>query len=87
MPYKQTDLLERITTLPEDFDLHPRLQRLQRARLAMARGRRPIDWGTAEALAFADLLTSGVPVRLSGQDSQRGTFAHRHAVMHDATDR
>ncbi len=73
----------RLPTLPAGFEAHRRVARLLQARAAMAQGDRPVDWGTAEALAFAALLADGRPVRLSGQDSQRGTFAHRHAVLHD----
>ena len=78
-----SELLTQLATLPENFELHPRVRLQFKGRQAMASGKRPIDWGTAEALAFASLLSSGVSVRLSGQDSQRGTFAHRHAVVHD----
>jgi 2-oxoglutarate dehydrogenase E1 component len=53
-------------------------------RLDMRDGRRPLDWGAAETLAYASLVTEGTPVRLSGQDSRRGTFSHRHAVLHDS---
>lgn len=78
------NLLMKITELPEGFIPHARVARLSAARRAMARDKRPIDWGAAEALAFATLLMSGCPIRLSGQDSERGTFGHRHAVLHDA---
>jgi 2-oxoglutarate dehydrogenase E1 component len=78
------DTLATITNLPEGFTPHPRAARLLSARQAMARGERPIDWAAAEALAFATLLSEGYPVRLSGQDSERGTFGHRHAVLYDS---
>ena len=68
---------------PEDFELHRSVRRILDARLAMARGERPMDWGFAENIAYASLLEGGYSVRLSGQDSQRGTFFHRHAVLHN----
>ncbi len=77
------DALSVITRLPEGFTAHPRAARQLYARQAMASGKRPIDWAAAEALAFASLLSEGYPVRLSGQDSERGTFGHRHAVLYD----
>jgi 2-oxoglutarate dehydrogenase E1 component len=76
-------LADRITTVPENFKLHPRVQKIMEDRRAMARGELPLDWGMAEHLAFATLLQEGYSVRLSGQDSGRGTFFHRHAVLHD----
>ncbi len=72
-----------LTTVPENFALHSRVQKIVDDRRAMARGELPLDWGMAENLAYATLLTEGYPVRLSGQDSQRGTFFHRHATWHD----
>jgi 2-oxoglutarate dehydrogenase E1 component len=69
--------------VPEGFTLHSRVQKIVTDRSAMARGDIPLDWGMAETLAYASLLTEGYPVRLSGQDSQRGTFFHRHATWHD----
>ncbi len=74
---------ERITTVPENFKLHPAVQRIVESRRQMAQGKLPLDWGMAEHLAFATLLNEGYSVRLSGQDSGRGTFFHRHAVLHD----
>ena len=76
-------LAESLTTPPENFILHPRLQKIVDDRIAMARGDLSLDWGMAESLAYAALLTEGYPVRLSGQDSRRGTFFHRHATWHD----
>ncbi|MBZ0173573.1 MAG: 2-oxoglutarate dehydrogenase E1 component, partial [Phycisphaerales bacterium] len=70
-----------ITTVPEGFKLHRAVSRLLDARRDMARGETPLDWGYAETLAYASLLEEGYPVRLSGQDSARGTFFHRHAVI------
>ena len=76
-------LNEMLLEVPEGFSVNPKLARqLERRRDAMAEG--GIDWGHAEALAFASLLEDGIPIRLSGQDTERGTFAHRHAVLHDA---
>ena len=76
-------LAERLTTVPEGFKLHPSVARVIEARRQMAAGKLPVDWGMAESLAYASLLSNGYDVRLSGQDSGRGTFAHRHAVLHD----
>ena len=75
-------LNEELLRTPEEFTVHPKLARqLERRRVAIAEG--GIDWGQAEALAYASLLVDGIPVRLSGQDSQRGTFSQRHLVLHD----
>jgi len=72
-----------LTTVPESFQLNPKLRRfLENRRKAHQHGG-PIDWGFAEALAFGTLLVEGTPIRLSGQDTERGTFSHRHAVLHD----
>ena len=76
-------IVERATQVPDGFSLHRTIQRMVEARRAMAAGQTPIDWGCGEVMAFGSLLREGVPVRLTGQDSQRGTFAHRHAVWHD----
>ncbi len=76
-------LNERLLTWPPDLHVHQRLARqLERRRDAM-HGDADIDWGHAEALAFASLLAEGIDVRLTGQDAERGTFSHRHAVLHD----
>ncbi|MEO8331149.1 MAG: 2-oxoglutarate dehydrogenase E1 component, partial [Gallionella sp.] len=72
-----------LTTVPENFTLHARVQKIVEDRIAMARGELPLDGGMAENLAYATLLTEGYPVRLSGQDTSRGTFFHRHAIWHD----
>jgi 2-oxoglutarate dehydrogenase E1 component len=72
-----------LTTVPEGFALHPRVQKIVEDRKAMVHGELPLDWGMAENLAYATLLTEGYPVRLSGQDCRRGTFFHRHATWHD----
>jgi len=76
-------MAERVTSVPEGFQLHPTVARVMEARKSMAAGKAPVDWGMAETLAYASLLSNGYDVRLSGQDSGRGTFAHRHAVLHD----
>jgi 2-oxoglutarate decarboxylase len=71
-------------SLPPGFSVHPRLQRVLERRAAMAT-EGGIDWGMGELLAFGSLLLQGIPVRLAGQDSRRGTFVQRHAVLHDKT--
>jgi 2-oxoglutarate dehydrogenase E1 component len=82
-PQQLGELLERLCEVPEGFTPHPKINRLLGQRREMAAGDRPLDWATAELLAFATLLVAGHRVRLSGQDSQRGTFSQRHAVLHD----
>ncbi|MBI5937130.1 MAG: 2-oxoglutarate dehydrogenase E1 component [Betaproteobacteria bacterium] len=77
------ELGQRIAHEPAGFSLHPRVIMVMQSRRQMAEGALPLDWGMAEALAFASLLTEGHGIRLSGQDSGRGTFFHRHAVLHD----
>ena len=72
-----------ITTVPENFKLHPLLQKVIADRRLMMQEEIRVDWGLAEHLAFATLLTGGYSVRISGEDSGRGTFSHRHAVWHD----
>jgi 2-oxoglutarate dehydrogenase E1 component len=74
---------EALARHPEGFNIHPRIRRLLEQRLQMARGERLVDFGMAETLAFGSLLRRGIPVRLSGQDSRRGTFNQRHAVLFD----
>ncbi|GAB4403268.1 MAG: 2-oxoglutarate dehydrogenase E1 component [Rhodoferax sp.] len=76
-------LAERITTLPPNINPHPLVKKVYDDRAAMGRGELPVDWGMGEHMAFASLVSSGFGVRLSGEDSGRGTFAHRHAVIHD----
>jgi 2-oxoglutarate dehydrogenase E1 component len=72
-----------ITTYPADWNLHPRVLAIMKARERMVAGELALDWGCAENLAYASLIQEGYPVRLTGQDSSRGTFFHRHAVLHD----
>ncbi|MFB0948757.1 MAG: 2-oxoglutarate dehydrogenase E1 component, partial [Burkholderiaceae bacterium] len=74
---------EKITTIPDSFKMHPLVATLIKNRSLMASGDMPLDWGMAEHLAFASLLANGYDVRITGQDSGRGTFVHRHAVLHD----
>ncbi|MCK6446749.1 MAG: 2-oxoglutarate dehydrogenase E1 component [Planctomycetes bacterium] len=80
---KLARLLEQLSRVPKGFKVHPKLERWLEARAEMARGERELDWAAAEALAFATLAVEGRRVRLTGQDSERGTFSHRHAVLHD----
>jgi 2-oxoglutarate dehydrogenase E1 component len=80
---KLRSLNEQLLAAPEGFTVHPKLaKQLERRRATLEEG--GIDWGQAEALALASLLTEGIPVRLTGQDTERGTFSHRHLVLHDA---
>ena len=74
---------ERITTIPKEFKAHSLVEKLLADRGRMARGEAKLDWGMGEHLAFASLVSSGFPVRITGQDCGRGTFVHRHAVLHD----
>ena len=76
-------LAERLTTIPPNFKLHPRVEKIIADRRLMGQGKMMLDWGMAENLAYASLLRDGYSVRISGQDSGRGTFFHRHAVLHD----
>jgi 2-oxoglutarate dehydrogenase E1 component len=76
------ELNDELLRVPEHFTVHPKLKRqLERRLKTIDEG--GIDWGQAEALAFGSLLVEGIPIRLTGQDTQRGTFSHRHAVLHD----
>jgi len=76
-------LAERITRVPENFKPHSLVEKVLNDRATMGRGEMNLDWGMGEHLAFASLVSSGYAVRLSGQDAGRGTFVHRHAVLHD----
>ncbi|MDA0253988.1 MAG: 2-oxoglutarate dehydrogenase E1 component [Planctomycetota bacterium] len=78
------DLLGRLVALPDGFQPHAKIRKFLEGRRQMAAGTQPLDWSAAEALAMGSLAAQGLRVRLSGQDSQRGTFSHRHAVIHDA---
>jgi len=77
-------LLMRLVALPEGFQPHAKIGRLLENRVQMAAGSMPLDWSAGEALAYASIAMQGLRIRISGQDSQRGTFSHRHAVIHDA---
>ena len=77
------EITDALTHVPEGFHAHPKIKRLLEQRAQMGHGKSPVDFGMAEALAFGSLLREGTPVRLSGQDSQRGTFSQRHAVLVD----
>ena len=76
-------LADKFTETPDNFALHNTAKRVLEARKAMAVGEQDVDWGMAETLAYASLVTNGTAVRISGEDSGRGTFSHRHAVLHD----
>ncbi|MBK7876050.1 MAG: 2-oxoglutarate dehydrogenase E1 component [Planctomycetes bacterium] len=78
-----TELLVATTKLPEGFKPHPKIERFLETRLEMALGKRALDWSAGEALALGSLAVEGTRVRLTGQDCERGTFTHRHAVLHD----
>ena len=84
--YSEDELIEiatKLNTVPKDFDANPKLLRqLAKRAETVAENKKKIDWGFAEALAFGSLLKSGTMVRLTGQDAERGTFSHRHAVLH-----
>ncbi|UDG80000.1 2-oxoglutarate dehydrogenase E1 component [Candidatus Steffania adelgidicola] len=73
----------RISEVPPEVEMQPRVAKLYHDRNAMALGKKPLDWGGAETLAYATLLDQGIPIRLSGEDTARGTFFHRHSVIHN----
>src|SRR3989454_1453829 len=77
------EITKRLTTYPEGFQVHPKVKKLLEQRAEMGKGKRPVDYGMAEALAFGSLVKHGIPVRLSGQDTRRGTFNQRHSVLTD----
>jgi len=77
------EITQQLTTYPEGFHIHPKVKKLLEQRAEMGAGQRPVDYGMAEALAFGSLVKAGVPVRLTGQDSRRGTFNQRHSVLLD----
>jgi 2-oxoglutarate dehydrogenase E1 component len=80
---KLAELTDGLVRVPDGFHLHPKLAKLLEQRAEMGHGRRPVDYGFAEALAFGSLVLEGTPIRLTGQDTQRGTFNQRHAVLID----
>ncbi|WFE10796.1 2-oxoglutarate dehydrogenase E1 component [Taylorella equigenitalis] len=77
------ELAQIITTLPKDFQPHKLVEKLMADRSAMGKGEMNLDWGMGEHLAYATLVNEGYPVRLTGEDAGRGTFTHRHAILHD----
>jgi 2-oxoglutarate dehydrogenase E1 component len=79
-----SDLLAKLSSVPESFTPNSKIKRLLSQRSEMVTGERPIDWAMGEALAFASLAIEGTHIRMTGQDIERGTFSHRHAVLHDA---
>jgi 2-oxoglutarate dehydrogenase E1 component len=83
---KLLELATKILTLPDDVTLQARVAKIYDDRRKMAAGKQPVDWGFAENLAYATVIDDGHDMRLVGQDSGRGTFFHRHAVLHDQTD-
>ncbi|NMH58530.1 2-oxoglutarate dehydrogenase E1 component [Alteromonas ponticola] len=83
---KLKELGQAITTYPDDFKLHSRVNKLYQDRKAMVAGEKNLDWGMAENLAYATIVDSGHAIRFTGQDSGRGTFFHRHAVLHNQKD-
>jgi len=80
------ELTERLTTYPGGFHIHPKVKKLLEQRQEMGTGKKPVDYGMAEALAFASLVKQGIPVRLSGQDTRRATFNQRHSALLDIED-
>jgi 2-oxoglutarate dehydrogenase E1 component len=80
------NITDSLVTYPDDFHIHPKVQKLLEQRREMGYGRRPLDFGMAEALALGSLALEGVPIRISGQDSRRGTFNQRHSVLIDIID-
>jgi 2-oxoglutarate dehydrogenase E1 component len=82
-PEELLRLAHKVSNVPDGYELHPLVSKMMAARREMSKGEKPIDWGMGEHLAFASLLGAGIDVRLSGQDSARGTFNHRHAVLHN----
>ena len=83
---KFTELSEVITTAPDNFSLGRQVKKVFDDRKLMAKGEIPINWGFAESMAYASLLSEGYPIRLTGQDVRRGTFSHRHAAIYDSKD-
>ena len=85
-PEALSELTSHLTTYPESFHIHPKVKKLLEQRAEMGAGKRLVDYGMAEALAFASLVKGGTHVRMSGQDSRRGTFNQRHSVLVDIED-
>jgi 2-oxoglutarate dehydrogenase E1 component len=82
-PEELMGLTKRLTTYPEGFHIHPKVKKLLEQRAEMGSGKKPLDYGMAEAFAFASLVKQGIPVRMSGQDARRATFNQRHSVLID----
>ena len=82
-PEEISALTTRLTTYPDGFHIHPKVKKLLEQRAQMGRGKRPVDYGMAEGLVFASLVKNGIHVRMSGQDTRRGTFNQRHSVLID----
>jgi 2-oxoglutarate dehydrogenase E1 component len=82
-PQRVPELAREINRVPAGFSLHPRVAKIVTDRERMAAGEIPMDWGFAELMAYASLIKGGYKVRITGQDSRRGTFFHRHATLHD----
>ena len=82
-PKKISELLRKLSAVPEGFHLHPKLERAMQTRRQMAEGKQPLDWAAAELLALASLAEEKFRIRLTGQDTARGTFSHRHAIFYD----
>lgn len=80
------EVSERLTSYPADFHIHPKIKKLLEQRAEMGVGKRAVDYGMAEAMAFGSLVKAGIPVRMSGQDCRRGTFNQRHSVLLDIED-
>ncbi|MBM3590632.1 MAG: 2-oxoglutarate dehydrogenase E1 component [Alphaproteobacteria bacterium] len=78
------DLIAKITSIPQGFNVNPKILRQLEAKKQVVEDGKDIDWGTAESLAFASLIAEGKAVRITGQDAGRGTFSHRHSILHDA---
>jgi 2-oxoglutarate dehydrogenase E1 component len=83
-PEELSELTTRLTTYPDSFHIHPKVKKLLEQRAEMGAGKRPVDYGMAETLAFASLVKTGIHVRMSGQDTRRGTFNQRHSVLIDS---
>lgn len=86
-PERVSELAGKMTALPQGFMLHGRVQRIIDERVRMAAGKIPMDWGFAESMAYAGLIADGYDCRVIGQDTSRGTFFHRHAVLHNQRNR
>ena len=80
---KIRELNAKLSELPENFTLHNRVKKVMADRSSMAAGKLPGDWGFAETMAYASLIDDGIQIRLSGEDIGRGTFSHRHALLHE----